>query len=104
MPEMPEIKAHAERPAENWMGAELTAFRPLHLTALKTYAPQPKEAYGRSLTGTGASICTSISETTTSRSRSFSISCRAAECGPTRSRPRSREAAWRGGVLPTAAR
>jgi formamidopyrimidine-DNA glycosylase len=53
MPELPEIKAHAERIAENWTGAELTAFRPLHLTALKTYAPQPKEAYGRSLTGTG---------------------------------------------------
>jgi len=53
MPELPEIKAHAERVAENWIGAELTAFRQLHLTALKTYAPQPKAAYGRSLTGTG---------------------------------------------------
>ena len=53
MPELPEIKAHAERLADNWMGAELTAFRPLHLTALKTYSPQPKEAYGRGLTGTG---------------------------------------------------
>ena len=53
MPELPEIKAHAERLAENWLGAELTAFRPLHLTALKTYAPQPKEAYGLVLTGTG---------------------------------------------------
>ncbi|MEM7142164.1 MAG: DNA-formamidopyrimidine glycosylase family protein [Actinomycetota bacterium] len=53
MPELPEITAHAERLADNWMGAELTAFRPLHLTALKTYAPQPKEAYGRALTGTG---------------------------------------------------
>ncbi len=53
MPELPEIRAHAERLADNWMGAELAAFRPLHLTALKTYAPQPKEAYGRTLTGTG---------------------------------------------------
>lgn len=53
MPELPEIKAHAERLADNWLGAELTAFRPLHLTALKTYAPQPKEAYGLALTGTG---------------------------------------------------
>ncbi len=53
MPELPEIKAHAERLADDWTGAELTAFRPLHLTALKTYAPQPKEAYGLSLTGTG---------------------------------------------------
>ncbi len=53
MPELPEIKAHGERLTQNWLGAELTAFRPLHLTALKTYAPQPKEAYGRALTGAG---------------------------------------------------
>ena len=53
MPEMPEIKAHAERLADHWTGAELTAFRPLHLTALKTYAPSPKEAVGLTLTGTG---------------------------------------------------
>lgn len=53
MPELPEITAHAERLAENWTGAELTAFRPLHLTALKTYAPRPDDAYGRALTGTG---------------------------------------------------
>ncbi len=53
MPELPEIKAHAERLAENWRGAELAAFRALHLTALKTYAPQPKEAFGRALTATG---------------------------------------------------
>ncbi|MEZ5245952.1 MAG: DNA-formamidopyrimidine glycosylase family protein [Acidimicrobiales bacterium] len=53
MPELPEIKAHAERLAENWMGAELVGFRPLHLTALKTYAPRPEEAYGLMLTGTG---------------------------------------------------
>ncbi|MDW3220841.1 MAG: DNA-formamidopyrimidine glycosylase family protein [Acidimicrobiales bacterium] len=53
MPELPEITAHAERLADNWLGAELTAFRPLHLTALKTYAPRPDDAYGRALTGTG---------------------------------------------------
>lgn len=53
MPELPEIAAHAERLADNYTGAELTALRPLHLTALKTYAPAPKEAYGRALTGTG---------------------------------------------------
>jgi formamidopyrimidine-DNA glycosylase len=53
MPELPEIKAHAERLAENWMGAELTAFRVLHLTALKTYSPLPSEAFGRALSGTG---------------------------------------------------
>ena len=53
MPELPEIKAHAERLADQWVGAELTGFRALHLTALKTYTPSPKEAYGRRLTGTG---------------------------------------------------
>jgi len=53
MPELPEIKAHAERLAESWMGAELSVFRPLHLTALKTFAPRPDEAYGRVLTSTG---------------------------------------------------
>ncbi len=53
MPELPEIKAHGERLTQNWSGAELSAFRPLHLTALKTYAPQPKEAYGRTLTAAG---------------------------------------------------
>ena len=53
MPELPEIKAHAERLADNWMGAELAAFRVLHLSALKTYAPRPEQVYGRTLTGTG---------------------------------------------------
>lgn len=53
MPELPEIKAHAERLAAQWTGAELAAFRPLHLTALKTYAPRPDATYGRELTGTG---------------------------------------------------
>ncbi len=53
MPELPEIKAHAERLADHWTGAELSTFRPLHLTALKTYSPRPEEAYGRALTGTG---------------------------------------------------
>jgi formamidopyrimidine-DNA glycosylase len=53
MPELPEIKAHAERLAEHWLGAELLAFRPLHLTALKTYSPRPNDAYGQALTATG---------------------------------------------------
>ncbi len=53
MPELPEIKAHAERLAARWVGAELAAFRVLHLSALKTYAPRPEAAYGRALTGTG---------------------------------------------------
>lgn len=53
MPELPEIKAHADRLAENWTGAELTAFRTLHLSALKTHTPPPEDAYGLALTGTG---------------------------------------------------
>jgi formamidopyrimidine-DNA glycosylase len=53
VPELPEIKAHAERVAENYLGAELTALRVLHLTALKTYAPRPDDTYGLVLSGTG---------------------------------------------------
>ncbi len=46
---MPEIAAHAERLTEEFGGAELAAFRPISFTALKTYAPQPDEAYGTAL-------------------------------------------------------
>lgn len=53
MPELPEIRAHAERLAENWTGAELIAFRPLHPSVLKTYDPPTSAAHGRALTGTG---------------------------------------------------
>ena len=54
MPESPEIVAHAERLARNNRGAELSAFVPLHLSALKTYAPSPREVYGLSLTATSS--------------------------------------------------
>ncbi|MCY3850635.1 MAG: hypothetical protein OXF75_07545 [Acidimicrobiaceae bacterium] len=54
MPELPEIAAHAERLARDYQGAELTSFAPLHLSALKTYAPSPREVHGLSLTGTGS--------------------------------------------------
>ncbi len=54
MPELPEIVAHSERLARNYQGAELSAFVPLHLSALKTYAPSPREVYGLSLTATGS--------------------------------------------------
>ena len=54
MPELPEIVAHTERLARDYTGAELTAFVPLHLSALKTYAPSPREVYGASLTATGS--------------------------------------------------
>ena len=50
---MPEVQAHAERLAVEYGGAELAAFRPLHLAALKTYDPGPNAAVGRPLTGTG---------------------------------------------------
>lgn len=53
MPELPEVQAHAERLAAEFAGAELSAFRPLHLAALKTYEPGPDAAVGRELTGTG---------------------------------------------------
>ncbi len=54
MPELPEIVAHGERLARDYTGAELSAFVPLHLSALKTYAPSPREVYGASLTATGS--------------------------------------------------
>ena len=54
MPELPEIVAHAERLACNYKGAELIAFVPLHLSALKTYAPSPREVYGLGLTATSS--------------------------------------------------
>lgn len=53
MPEMPEIQAHAERLMANFEGAELASFRPLHLTALKTFDPRPETAVGQPLTSTG---------------------------------------------------
>ena len=53
MPELPEVAVHAERLAAEFGGAELSRFTALHLTALKTFDPQPKSAYGRRLSGTG---------------------------------------------------
>ena len=53
MPELPEITAHAERLATDHTGAELSAFRALHLTALKTFDPNPRDTHGLSLTHTG---------------------------------------------------
>ncbi len=50
---MPEIAAHAERLTEDFGGAELATFRPISFTALKTYAPQPDEAYGTDLQRVG---------------------------------------------------
>lgn len=50
---MPELQAHAERLTEDFGGAELAGFRPISFTALKTYAPQPDEAYGTALQRVG---------------------------------------------------
>ena len=46
MPELPELQAHAERLEADFGGAELAGFRPITFTALKTYAPDPSEAFG----------------------------------------------------------
>ena len=50
---MPELQAHAERLTEEFGGAELATFRPISFTALKTYTPQPDEAYGTALQRVG---------------------------------------------------
>jgi formamidopyrimidine-DNA glycosylase len=50
VPELPEIRAHAERLTDLLGGRELEAFRALSFTALKTYAPSADEAAGEALT------------------------------------------------------
>jgi formamidopyrimidine-DNA glycosylase len=49
MPELPEVKAHAERLETAFAGRSLTAFRTLSFTALKTFAPAPEAAVERPL-------------------------------------------------------
>ncbi len=49
MPELPEVRAHAERLAEAFGGAVLEQFVPISFTALKTYALAPDVAYGSPL-------------------------------------------------------
>lgn len=49
MPELPEVRAHAERLAATHTGAILADFRPLSFTALKTATPSPGEALGSNL-------------------------------------------------------
>ena len=53
MPEMPEIQALAERLDSGYAGGELSAFRALSFTALKTAVPQPDEAIGKPLVFVG---------------------------------------------------
>jgi formamidopyrimidine-DNA glycosylase len=49
MPELPEVRAHAERLTQDFGGATLSGFRALSFTALKTYAPAPEAAIGTQL-------------------------------------------------------
>ena len=53
MPEIPEIRAHAERLETLAAGEVLKRFEPLSFTALKTASPQPNGAIGWSLCGVG---------------------------------------------------
>lgn len=53
MPEMPEIEAHAERLAEQYVGRTLTKLHPFNFTALKTAVPPPEAAYGHPVTAIG---------------------------------------------------
>lgn len=51
MPELPEIRAHAERLERDLEGVALERFEALSFTALKTAVPSPTEALGQPLTG-----------------------------------------------------
>ena len=49
MPELPEVRAHAERLTDAFGDATLDGFRALSFTALKTFAPAPDAAVGARL-------------------------------------------------------
>ncbi len=53
MPEIPEIRAHAERLEMLAAGEVLKRFEPLSFTALKTVGPPPSDAVGRPLRSVG---------------------------------------------------
>ena len=53
VPELPEIRAHAERLDTAFAGAVLERFTPLAFTALKTATPLPRSAEGLPLAGVG---------------------------------------------------
>jgi len=53
MPEMPEIEAHAERLATDYVGRTLTKLHPFNFTALKTAVPAPEVAYGHEVRSIG---------------------------------------------------
>jgi formamidopyrimidine-DNA glycosylase len=50
MPELPEVRAHAERLDADLGGTVLARFRPITFTALKTFSPPPEAAVGHPLT------------------------------------------------------
>lgn len=49
MPEIGEIRAHAERLDADWAGRQLAGFRPITFYVLKTFAPDPATAVGETL-------------------------------------------------------
>lgn len=53
MPELPEVRAHAERLHTAYAGAALAAFRPIAFTALKTFSPAPEAAVDHPLAHVG---------------------------------------------------
>ncbi len=53
MPEMPEIEAHAERLAADYVGKRLVKLHPFNFTALKTAVPPPDAAYGHPVLAIG---------------------------------------------------
>ena len=50
MPELPELQAHAERLTDSFAGAEISGFRPITFTALKTAIPDPASTVDSRLT------------------------------------------------------
>jgi formamidopyrimidine-DNA glycosylase len=53
VPELPEVRAHAERLDATFAGAPLKGFRAISFTALKTYAPAPESAIDHPLAYVG---------------------------------------------------
>ncbi len=51
MPELPEVRAHAERLDAEYRGRRLSRFEPLSFSVLKTFQPSPDTAAGRVLNG-----------------------------------------------------
>src|SRR5690606_37616098 len=53
MPELPEVRAHAERLTEAYAGTALSRFTAISLTTLKTASPAPDSAVGNELVRVG---------------------------------------------------